>query len=47
MMMKGDMQKVIDHINPVFETAFKRIEALEEEIKALKAKKPAPKPKAA
>jgi hypothetical protein len=44
MLMRGDMQKLIEHINPVFETAFNRIEALgdrveelEEIIEALKA----------
>ena len=50
MMMRGDMQKIIDHINPVFDTAFKRIEELEKQVKALEAqlkKKPVVKEKAA
>ncbi len=40
MMMRGDMQKLIDQINPILEGYNKRIEVLEE---ALKAKKSAPK----
>ena len=38
MLMRGDMQKIIDQINPVFETAFKRIEALEARVAELEAK---------
>ncbi len=40
MMMRGDMQKLIDQINPILEGYNKRIEVLEE---ALKSKKSAPK----
>lgn len=48
MLMRGDMEKIIDQVNPVFDTAFARIEALEKKIEALEAKleKPTPKPKA-
>ena len=28
MLMRGDLQKLFDQINPVFETAFNRIDAL-------------------
>lgn len=38
MMMRGDMQKLFDQINPVFETCFNRIEALDERVKELEAK---------
>jgi len=38
MLMRGDVQRLIEHINPVFETAFNRIEALDERIKELEAK---------
>lgn len=37
MMMRGDMQKIIDQVNPVFETAFNRIEALDVRVKELEA----------
>ena len=50
MLMRGDAQKLIDQINPIFETCFNRIEALservtelEKEVKVLKEAKPAPK----
>lgn len=35
MMMRGDMQKLFDQINPVFETCFNRIEALSERVTEL------------
>ena len=38
MIMRGDLDQIIDKINPVFETAFNRIEALDERIKELEAK---------
>ena len=47
MLMRGDMQKIIDHINPVFKTAFDRIEALEKRLEELEKPKAAPKAKAA
>lgn len=47
MLMSGDINKLIErNINPVFETAFARIKALEDKVKALEeeaAQKP-PKP---
>ncbi len=44
MLMRGDLQKIFDQVNPVFETVFARITQLEEEIKELKeAPKAAPK----
>ena len=46
MLMRGDMQKLNDQINPVFENAFKQIQelrerivTLEQELKELKAAK--------
>lgn len=50
MLMRGDMQKLIDHINPVFENCFEQIKALEKRVDTLEkelkeAKKPAPAPK--
>jgi len=42
MLMRGDMQKIIDQINPVFENAFRRIEALEARVAELEAKTKAP-----
>ena len=36
MLMNGDINKLIEkNINPVFETAFKRIDALEAKVKEL------------
>jgi hypothetical protein len=52
MLMRGDIQKLNDQINPVFENAFnqieelrKRVEALEEAAKPKPKAKPGPKPK--
>ena len=49
MLMRGDLQKIFDQVNPVFETAFKRIEELEKKVEALESQeakaKPAPKAK--
>lgn len=36
MLMRGDLQKLFDQINPIFENAFKKIEALEKEVEDLK-----------
>ena len=46
MLMRGDMQKIVDHVNPVFKTAFDRIEALEKRVEELENAKAAPKAKA-
>lgn len=46
MLMRGDMQKIIDQVNPVFETAFARIEALEKQLEELTKVKPKAEPKA-
>ena len=35
MLMRGDMQKIIDQVNPVFETAFNRLEALAARVETL------------
>lgn len=35
MLMRGDMQQLFDRINPVFETAFNRIDALEARVTEL------------
>ena len=43
MLMRGDLQKIFDQVNPVFETAFARITQLEEEVKELKEAAAAPK----
>jgi hypothetical protein len=43
MLMRGDLQKIFDHINPVLDNAFKKIEVLEKEIEKLKAQKEVPK----
>jgi hypothetical protein len=46
MLMRGDIQKLNDQINPVFKNAFDQIAALEKRIEALEeAAKPAPKAK--
>jgi len=36
MILTGDINKILEKINPVFEHAFARIEALEAEVKGLK-----------
>jgi BMFP domain-containing protein YqiC len=49
MLMRGDIQKLNDQINPVFKNAFDQIAALEKRIEALEKKleeKQAPAPKA-
>jgi hypothetical protein len=47
MLLRGDLQKLNDQINPVFETAFSRIDELTKRVEALEeAAKPAPKPAA-
>lgn len=43
MLMRGDIQKLFDQINPVFENAFNKIEALEKKVEELEAKLEAPK----
>jgi BMFP domain-containing protein YqiC len=41
MIMRGDMQKIIDQINPVLKNALDKIEALDKRIEELeKAKQP-------
>ena len=35
MLMRGDLEKLFDQINPVFETAFNRIDALSERVDEL------------
>jgi BMFP domain-containing protein YqiC len=42
MLMRGDLQKLFDQINPVFENAFKKIEALEKRVEELEKAKKAP-----
>lgn len=34
--MRGDMQKIIDQINPVFETVFARLDELEKKLEEAK-----------
>ena len=36
MILTGDINKILEKINPVFEHAFSRIEALEAEVEELK-----------
>lgn len=47
MLMRGDLQKLFDQINPVFENAFNKIEALEKRVDELEAQlsKDTPAPK--
>ena len=35
MLMRGDLEKIFNQINPVFETAFNRIDALDARVKEL------------
>ena len=39
MMMRGDMQKVVDQINPILEAYAARLKALEEAVDALAVQK--------
>ena len=43
MLMRGDMNRIIDNVNKVLEGAFKRIEVLEERLDALGGETPAAK----
>ena len=47
MLMRGDVNKMMEEVNKVLAGAFKRIEALEDRLMRIESVKTAPKPKQA
>ena len=45
MLMRGDMNKMLEEVNKVLAGAFKRIEALEDKVLVITTKKPVGRPK--